>query len=43
MECIEYFKIAVTVGGILMGYHKLVMVHMEKRLIKLYMICNLSF
>lgn len=22
MEWIEYFKIAVTVGGILMGYHK---------------------
>lgn len=34
MEWIEYFKIAVTVGGILMGYHKFIMTHMEKKVDK---------
>ncbi|MEJ6466662.1 hypothetical protein [Fusobacterium ulcerans] len=34
MEWIEYFKIAVTVGGILMGYHKFIMAHMEKKVDK---------
>ena len=34
MEWIEYFKIGVTVGGILMGYHKFIMAHMEKKVDK---------
>ena len=34
MEWTEYFKIAVTVGGILMGYHKFIMAHMEKKVDK---------
>ena len=34
MEWTEYFKIAVTVGGILTGYHKFIMTHMEKKVDK---------
>ena len=34
MEWTEYFKIGVTAGGILMGYHKFFMAHMEKKVDK---------
>ena len=34
MEWTEYFKIGVTAGGILMGYHKFIMAHMEKKVDK---------
>ena len=43
MEWTEYFKIAVTVGGILMGYHKFIMAHMEKKVDKSFYEMQVKF